>query len=70
MINFNPSLVVNYATETVSLVRTVNLTYSISSGETLNSDRPLGIVTVDDPIEAIEVHNNRPPVTVSVASQS
>ena len=70
VINFNPSLVVNYATETVSLVRNVNLTYSISSGETLNIDGPLGIITVDDPIEAIEVHNNKPSVIVSVASQS
>ena len=53
--NFNPSLIVNYATENVSLVRNVNLTYSISSGEALNIDGPLGVVTVEDPIEVVEV---------------
>lgn len=57
MINFSPSLVVNYATETVSLVRNVNLTYSVSSGEALNIDGPLGVVTVEDPIEVVEVCN-------------
>jgi hypothetical protein len=56
MVYFNPSLVVNYATENVSLDRNVILTYSISSGETLSVDGPLGVVTVDDPIEIVEVN--------------
>lgn len=55
MVNFNPSLVVNYATETISLVRNVDLTYSVSSGEALNVDGPLGNVTIEDPLEAVTV---------------
>ena len=56
MVNFNPSLVVNYATETVSLVRNINLTYSVSSGEALKIDGPLGIVTIKDLIEDVPVN--------------
>ena len=55
VINFSPSLVVNYATELVSLVRNINVTYSLSSGEALNTDGPLGVVAVEDPIEIVEV---------------
>ena len=56
MVYFNPSFIVNYAAENVSLVRNVILTYSISSGETLNMDGPLGAVTVEDPVEVVEVN--------------
>ena len=54
-INFNPSLVANYATVITSLVRNVNVTYSVSSGEALNTDGPLGVVAVEDPTEIVEV---------------
>lgn len=54
-INFSPSLVVNYATVITSLVRNVNVTYSVSSGEALNTDGPLGVIAVEDPIEIVEV---------------
>ena len=54
VVNFSPSLVVNYATVNLSLVRNFNLTYSISSGEALGTDGPLG-VTIDDPIDYVEV---------------
>jgi hypothetical protein len=64
-INFNPSLVANYATENVSLVRNVILTYSISSGETLSIDGPLGAVTIDDPTEAVEVRTSNKKSKVS-----
>ena len=56
MVYFNPSFIVNYAAENVSLVRNVILTYSISSGETLNMNGPLGAVTVEDPVEVVEVN--------------
>lgn len=60
MINFNPSLIVNYATytENVSLVRNVILDYTISSGEILSIDGPLGAVIVEDAIEVVEVRTN------------
>lgn len=57
VINFNPSLVVNYATQIVSLVRNVILTYSVSSGEALSSDRQFA-VTMEDPIKVVEVQYN------------
>ena len=55
MVRFNPSFVVNYAIEGVSLVKNVILAYSISSGEALNIDGPLGTVMIDEPIEDYEV---------------
>ena len=59
VINFNPSLVVNYATENVSLVRNVILNYTISSGEILSIDGPLGAVIIEDAIEVVEVRTNK-----------
>lgn len=59
VIKFNPSLVVNYATQNISLVRNFSLTYSTSSGEILSIDGPLGDVIIEDPIEVIEVCNTK-----------
>ena len=67
-VNFNPSLVVNYATETVSLVRNIDLTYSVSSGEALKIDGPLGVVTIEDPIEDVPVNCFRIADLTSVAT--
>ena len=55
VIEFTPQLVVNYATENVSLVRNYKLKYSISSGEPLSLNGPLGNVTIDDPVQYVTV---------------
>ena len=56
MINFEPALVVNYATPGISLVRNFKITYSVSSGEILNTDGLIGNVTIDDPIQDVPVN--------------
>ena len=54
-VNFDPALVVNYATRGVSLVRNFILTYSVSSGEILTTDGAIGNITIDNPIQDVFV---------------
>ena len=55
VVTFSPELVVNYASSSLSLVRNFKLTYSVSSGEALKVNGPLGNVTIDNPVQSIGV---------------
>ena len=54
-VDFDPALVVNYATRGVSLVRNFIITYSVSSGEILTTDGAIGNVTIDNAIQEVFV---------------
>ena len=55
MVTFSPELVVNYASSSLSLVRNFKLTYSVSSGEAFKVNGPLGNVTIDNPVQSVDV---------------
>ena len=46
---FNPQLVVIGSGQNMTLNNIFQLTYSISSGDALTTDEPLGNVTIDEP---------------------
>ena len=54
-VSFNPQLVVIDVAEDESLVEDFTVTYSISTGDALVVGKPLGMVTIDEPIQNIVV---------------